>query len=207
MADEYTSGSTLLKMDDVLNTTNTSTPKPGLPQDQLQERLRHIKLLLLDVDGVLTDGHLYFSNQGDEFKAFSTLDGHGIKMLQKSGVRVGIITGRTSNLVAKRAADLGITLLVQGREDKWDALQEIRQDHPFALEQIAFMGDDWPDLTVMSRVGLALAPTNAHFSVAERAHWISQFAGGKGAVREACDIIMLAQGTFDNVLKPYLGDK
>lgn len=192
-------------MDDVLNTIKTSAP--NYTSDQLQERLRQIKLLLLDVDGVLTDGHLYFSNQGDEFKAFSTLDGHGIKMLQKSGVRVGIITGRTSNLVAKRAADLGITLLVQGREDKWDALQEIRQDHPFPLEQIAFMGDDWPDLTVMGRVGLALAPANAHFSVAERAHWMSQFVGGKGAVREACDIIMLAQGTFDTVLKPYLGDK
>lgn len=193
-------------MEDVL-TTNTPAPKHNLTQDHLQERLHRIKLLLLDVDGVLTDGHLYFSNQGDEFKAFSTLDGHGIKMLQKSGVRVGIITGRTSNLVAKRAADLGITLLVQGREDKWDALQEIRAEHPFELEQIAFMGDDWPDLTVMSRVGLALAPVNAHFSVAERAHWISRFPGGKGAVREACDIIMQAQGTFDAVLKPYLGDK
>jgi 3-deoxy-D-manno-octulosonate 8-phosphate phosphatase (KDO 8-P phosphatase) len=192
-------------MDIVLTTTNTDL-KNRLPQNEMQERLRQIKVLLLDVDGVLTDGHLYFSNQGDEFKAFSTLDGHGIKMLQKSGVRVGIITGRTSNLVAKRAADLGITLLVQGREDKWDALQEIRQSHPFALEEIAFMGDDWPDLTVMSRVGLALAPANAHFSVAERAHWLSQFAGGKGAVREACDIIMLAQGTFDTALKPYLGN-
>jgi 3-deoxy-D-manno-octulosonate 8-phosphate phosphatase (KDO 8-P phosphatase) len=188
-------------MDDVLN-TNSSV----LNNQQLQDRLRQIKLLLLDVDGVLTDGHLYFSNQGDEFKAFSTLDGHGIKMLQKSGVRVGIITGRTSNLVAKRAADLGITILVQGREDKWDALQEILQDHPFALDQIAFMGDDWPDLTVMGRVGLALAPVNAHFSVAERAHWQSTFAGGKGAVRDACDQIMTAQGTFDAILKPYLGE-
>lgn len=194
-------------MDDVLNTTTASAPTYNLPQDELHERLRQVKLLLLDVDGVLTDGHLYFSNQGDEFKAFSTLDGHGIKMLQKSGVRVGIITGRTSNLVAKRAADLGITLLVQGREDKWDALQEILHDHPFGLEQIAFMGDDWPDLAVMSRAGLALAPANAHFSVAERAHWISQFAGGKGAVREACDLIMMAQDTFNAVLEPYLGNK
>src|SRR6187200_3241266 len=120
---------------------------------EIKTRASRIKLLLLDVDGVLTDGRLYFSNQGDEFKTFSTLDGHGIKMLQKSGVKVGIITGRTSNLVAQRAADLGIGILVQGREDKWDALQEILRDYPLALDEIAFMGDDWPDLTVMCRVG------------------------------------------------------
>lgn len=171
---------------------------------ELNTRASRIKLLLLDVDGVLTDGRLYFSNQGDEFKAFSTLDGHGIKMLQKSGVKVGIITGRTSNLVAKRASDLGITILVQGREDKWDALEEIRQSHPIELQDIAFMGDDWPDLTVMQRVGLALTPANGHFSVVERSHWQSKRRGGEGAVRDACDLIMQAQGTFDSILAPYL---
>jgi 3-deoxy-D-manno-octulosonate 8-phosphate phosphatase (KDO 8-P phosphatase) len=163
-----------------------------------------IKLLLLDVDGVLTDGRLFFNNQGDEYKAFNTLDGHGIKMLQKSGVKVGIITGRTSNLVAKRASDLGIGILIQGREDKWLALQDILRDHPLSLTEIAFMGDDWPDLAVMCRVGLALAPANAHPSVAERAHWQSQARGGEGAVREACDLIMHAQGTFAKVLNVYL---
>lgn len=171
---------------------------------EIEVRAKKIKLLLLDVDGVLTDGRLYFSNQGDEFKAFSTLDGHGLKMLQRSGVKVGIITGRTSNLVAKRASDLGIKILIQGREDKWDALQEILQGHPTSLDEIAFMGDDLPDLTVMCRVGLALAPANAHFSVAERAHWLSNSRGGEGAVREACDLIMTAQSTFDNILKSYL---
>ncbi len=100
---------------------------------ELRERAARIKLLLLDVDGVLTDGKLYFGNNGEEFKAFSTLDGHGIKLLQKSGVKVGIITGRTSNLVARRANDLGINILVQGSEDKWDALQEILQEHPLQL--------------------------------------------------------------------------
>lgn len=171
---------------------------------EIKTRASRIKLLLLDVDGVLTDGRLYFSNQGDEFKTFSTLDGHGIKMLQKSGVKVGIITGRTSNLVAKRAADLGIGILVQGREDKWEALQEILRDHPLALDEIAFMGDDWPDLTIMCRAGLALAPANAHSSVAERAHWQSTLRGGEGAVREACDLIMKVQNTFDSILKSYL---
>ena len=175
-----------------------------LSPNELQARASRIKLLLLDVDGVLTDGKLYFSNQGDEFKAFSTLDGQGIKILQKSGVKVGIITGRTSQLVAKRASDLGIQILIQGREDKWDALQEILAQHPVSLEEIAFMGDDWPDLTVMCRVGLALTPANGHFTVVERSHWQSQARGGEGAVREACDMLMKAQNTFDQTLKPYL---
>lgn len=175
-----------------------------MTQDIL-ERARRIKLLILDVDGVLTDGKLYFSNTGDEQKTFCTLDGHGIKLLQKSGVKVGIITGRTSALVAKRAKDLGIELLVQGREDKWAALQEaIGNSYP--PEEIACMGDDWPDLAVMCRVGLALTVPNAHLSVIERAHWQSRFHGGAGAVREACDLIMQAQGTFDSALAHYLPD-
>lgn len=171
---------------------------------ELKARAARIKLLLLDVDGVLTDGRLYFSNQGDEFKTFSTLDGHGIKTLQKTGVKVGIITGRTSNLVAKRASDLGIEILVQGREDKWNALQDILQEHPFNLDEIAFMGDDWPDLSIMTRVGLALTVPHAHSEVAKRAHWQSQVPGGEGAVRAACDLLMQAQGTYESVLAPYL---
>lgn len=173
---------------------------------ELSKRAASIKLLLLDVDGVLTDGRLFFGNNGEEFKSFSTLDGQGVKTLQKSGVKVGIITGRTSNLVARRANDLGISILVQGREDKWDALQEILQEHPVGLDEIAFMGDDWPDLTVMTRVGLALTVANAHPSVASRAHWQSSERGGEGAVRAACDLIMQAQGTFDAVLASYLAN-
>lgn len=188
-----------------MNHSSVSPTSSFLSSSELQARAQRIKLLLLDVDGVLTDGRLYFSNQGDEFKTFSTLDGHGIKMLQKSGVKVGIITGRTSNLVAKRASDLGIQILVQGREDKWDALQEILSTHPVALEEIAFMGDDWPDLTVMCRVGLSLTPANGHHTVVERAHWQSQARGGEGAVREACDMLMKAQNTFDSLLASYLG--
>lgn len=171
---------------------------------ELRERAAQIKLLLLDVDGVLTDGRLFFNNSGDEFKAFNTLDGQGIKALQKTGVKVGIITGRTSDLVARRARDLGIGILVQGREDKWEALQEILQEHSYALHEIAFMGDDWPDLAVMTRIGLALTVANAHFSVAERAHWQSQERGGEGAVRAACDLLMQAQNTYDKALGAYL---
>lgn len=171
---------------------------------ELQTRIARIKLLLLDVDGVLTDGRLFFNNQGDEYKAFNTLDGHGIKMLQKSGVKVGIITGRTSDLVARRARDLGIGILVQGREDKWDALQEILREHPFSLDEIAFMGDDWPDLAVMVRVGLSLCVANAHPAVVERSHWQSIQRGGEGAVRSACDLLMQTQGTYDAALNHYL---
>lgn len=176
---------------------------------QLQERARRIRLLILDVDGVLTDGRLFYGNQGEELKAFNTLDGHGIKLLQRSGVKVGVITGRTSDLVARRAQELGVTLLIQGREDKWTALAEALTDAAFAEppltpEEIACMGDDWPDLTIMSRVGLALTVSNAHRSVAERAHWQSQYRGGEGAVREACDMIMEAQGTFAPALARYL---
>lgn len=178
-----------------------------LVSPEILQRARKIKLLLLDVDGVLTDGKLYFSNTGDELKTFSTLDGHGIKLLQRSGVKVGIISGRKSVLVAKRANDLGIEILVQGREDKWDALQEVLATHNFAPEEIAFMGDDWPDLTIMTRVGLALTVTNAHVSVKERAHWQSQVGGGEGAVREACDLIMHAQNTFDQALAHYIDRK
>ncbi len=170
----------------------------------LQARARQIKLLLLDVDGVLTDGKLYFTNSGEESKAFCTLDGQGIKLLQASGVRVGIITGRESQLVAQRARNLGVELLVQGREDKWVALEEILRLEPLPLEQIAFMGDDWPDLTVMAKAGLALTVPNAHPSVSQRAHWCSQRAGGEGAVREACDMLMQAQGNFDRALATYL---
>lgn len=180
-----------------------------LSSDELQLRAAKIRWLLLDVDGVLTDGRLYFGNQGEEFKSFSTLDGQGIKALQKTGVKVGIITGRTSQLVAKRAQDLGITLLIQGREDKWHALEELLAEARLTnaapeLEQIAFMGDDWPDLTVMTRVGLALCPANAHSSVSERAHWQTERRGGEGAVRDACDLIMKAQASYESSLATYL---
>jgi HAD-superfamily hydrolase, subfamily IIIA len=174
-----------------------------LSLDEIQQKARAIKYLLLDVDGVLTDGKLYFSGEGYEMKAFHTLDGHGIKMLRRSGVDVGIITGRNSSIVAKRAADLGIKLLIQGREDKFAAMQELLDGHSVELNEIAFMGDDYPDLTVMCKVGLALTVANAHHAVVELAHWQSTNKGGEGAVRDACDLIMKAQGTFDAALQAY----
>lgn len=167
---------------------------------------KSIKLLMLDVDGVLSDGRLYFANDGSEFKSFSTLDGQGIKMLQASGVKVGIITGRKSQLVENRANNLGIKLLKQGREDKLSALNELLEEHQLNvdMQEIAYMGDDYPDLPLIRRVGLGMSPANAHPVVAEHAIWQSERRGGEGAVREACDFIMQCQGSFDAALTPYL---
>lgn len=172
--------------------------------DEYIRKARKIRLLVLDVDGVLTDGKLYFSSDGTESKAFNTLDGHGIKLLRKSGVEVAIITGRTSELVARRASDLGITQLVQGREDKLAALLELLKVNAIDLDAIAFMGDDYPDLTVMRRVGLALTVAGALPIMTENADWQSRQRGGEGAVREACDMIMQAQGTYQRALADYL---
>ncbi len=171
----------------------------------LTQAAQNIRLLLLDVDGVLSDGKLYYSASGDEIKTFHTQDGHGLKMLRHSGIKVGIITGRNSPLVERRARELEIDFLVQGREDKYAALQSLLAENAFELSEVAFMGDDWPDLQVMTRVGLALSVANAHPAVIARAHWVAKRAGGEGAVREACDWIMQCQGTYDTALAPYLG--
>ncbi len=167
-------------------------------------KAKKIKLLLLDVDGVLSDGKIYFDNNGIESKSFHTLDGQGIKILMRSGVQVGIITGRKSQIVKTRAEDLGITLLTQGREDKLTAMQELLAQFPCELNEIAFMGDDYPDLTVMTKVGLALTVANALPVMQQHADWQSNRAGGEGAVREACDLIMQAQGTFKSALQQYI---
>ncbi|WP_444925714.1 KdsC family phosphatase [Microbulbifer sp. TRSA002] len=178
-----------------------------IPEQKLNDSLNNIRWLVLDVDGVLTDGKLYFDNSGNELKTFHTLDGHGIKMLQDSGVRVAIITGRRSNVVERRAHDLGINKLIQGREDKFAALQELLSEESCRLEDIAYVGDDYPDLLVMTKIGCPIAPPNAAPPVRERALWITKARGGEGAVREVCDRIMIAQGTFDAALAPYIGEK
>jgi len=162
-----------------------------------------IKLLLLDVDGVLTDGKLYFGNQGEELKAFNIHDGLGIKLLQRSGVQVGIVTGRHSQLVARRASDLGIRIVVQGREDKLVAIREIQKQHAVSLGEIAYMGDDLPDLTAIQAVGFGMTVANAMPVIRQHAKWASQFTGGNGAVREACDLIMTAQGSLEKIIRDY----
>jgi len=163
-----------------------------------------IQLLALDVDGILSDGQLYFGNQGEEIKAFNSLDGHGIKMLQASGVKVAIITGRTSNIVAQRASQLGIDLLLQGREDKLLALFELTQNMQIDWAQMAYMGDDWPDLAAIIKVGLGITVPNAASGLATHCQYLTQRSGGQGAVREVCDLIMQAQGSWQLAMQPYL---
>ncbi len=162
-----------------------------------------IKLILLDVDGVLTDGRLYYGNDGEELKAFDIQDGLGIKLLQKGGIDVGIITGRTSKLLTRRTEELDIELLVQGREDKLTALNEILEDRAINLKEIAFVGDDLPDLAVIRRVGLGITPANGNHIVASQALWQTKKGGGQGAVREVAELILNAQGKLEALLAPY----
>lgn len=172
---------------------------------KLRYKASKIKLLALDVDGVLTDGRLYFLEDGSEMKAFDTQDGHGIKMLQSIGVEVAIITGRTTNLVARRAQNLGIKHLYQGREDKVEALQDLLSILGINAEQTAYMGDDLPDLPAIRFAGLGIAPANAHKFVKANALYITEQEGGRGAVREVCDFLLSAHGALEHLHNRYLG--
>lgn len=171
---------------------------------QLSERIKPLRLIAFDVDGVLTDGGLYLSDSGEEFKRFNTLDGHGLKMLKASGVELAIITGRTSKCVELRARNLGISRLYQGVEDKLGVMQSLLAELKVAPEAAAFMGDDVVDLPVMRRVGLALSVPGAPQLVRDHAHYVSQRDAGHGAVREVCELILGTQGTLDAQLAPYL---
>ncbi|MFB9885753.1 3-deoxy-manno-octulosonate-8-phosphatase KdsC [Balneatrix alpica] len=176
----------------------------SIPDNALRERASRIKLLIMDVDGVLTDGSLYFTDEGHELKAFNSLDGHGIKMLHQAGIATAIITGRRSALVAKRAKDLGIPHLFQAREDKLNALEELLEDLQISLDEIAYIGDDWPDLPIICRVGLGVTVPNAAPALLEHAHCCTQRQGGRGAVRELCELILAAQDKLNASLAPYL---
>ncbi len=184
-----------------------ATMEWGERATEAMARARAVRLLLLDVDGVLTDGRLFLSDSGEEFKAFHSRDGHGIKMLMASGVRVGLVTGRTSQVVSRRADDLGITILVQGCRDKRAAVSRLLEDEGVTAAEAAFMGDDVIDLPAMESVGLAVAVADAHPLVCSHAHWVTKEKGGLGAVRELCELIMRAQGTLDAQLgRAYQGE-
>lgn len=171
----------------------------------LAQRIQPIRLIAFDVDGILTDGGLYLSDSGEEFKRFNSLDGHGLKMLKASGVELAIITGRTSRCVEIRAKNLGISHVYQGVEKKWDAMQDLLSKLGLTPEVAAFMGDDVVDLPAMRRVGLALTVPQAPSAVHEHAHYTTKREGGNGAVREVCELIMSIQGTLNTQLAPYLG--
>ena len=163
-----------------------------------------IKLVVFDVDGVLTDGSLFIGDDGQEYKAFHSRDGLGMKLLRKSGVEVGIITARTSEVVKHRMESLDIEYVYQGRLEKLPALKELLTKLELSFEQTAYVGDDVVDLPVMRQVGLAIAVQDAHPLAKQHAHWQTPHDGGRGAARDVCDLIMEAQNTLDTQLKPFL---
>ena len=171
----------------------------------LVERAARIKALVLDVDGVLTDGRLYFDNTGNELKAFSTRDGLGLRSLQEAGLLVALITGRQSQIVAARAANLNIEHVYQGRHDKLEAFHELLAATGHDAAETCYAGDDWLDVPVLERVGLAVTVADDDAVVKRHVHWITQRAGGHGAVREICDLILAAQGLDQQIFDRILG--
>ncbi|CAN1498060.1 COG1778 Low specificity phosphatase (HAD superfamily) [Burkholderiaceae bacterium] len=167
-------------------------------------RAQGVRVAFFDVDGVLTDGGLYFTESGETIKRFCTLDGHGLKMLQKAGITPAVITGRDSAPLRARLKALGIAHVRYGTEDKVPAAQEILTQLGLDWSQAAHIGDDWPDLPVMQRVAFACAPSNAHIEVKAIAHYVTQREGGHGAAREFCDVLLVASGRYADLLKAYL---
>ncbi|MGZ5093412.1 MAG: KdsC family phosphatase [Burkholderiales bacterium] len=172
--------------------------------DDVYLKARPVKLAIFDVDGILTDGGLYYSDSGEETKVFDVRDGHGMKMLQASGVALAIITSRHSRCVTRRAENLGIDLVFQGVENKLSAFLALTARLGVEPSACAYMGDDWVDLPVLTRCGLALSVPEAPAIVRQRVHYVTHASGGRGAVREACELMMQAQGTFDSRLAVFL---
>jgi 3-deoxy-D-manno-octulosonate 8-phosphate phosphatase (KDO 8-P phosphatase) len=163
-----------------------------------------IRLVAFDVDGVMTDGGLYYSDSGEEFKRFNSQDGHGMKMLRATGVEIAIITGRTSRCVEARAHNLGITHVYQGVENKLEAMVQLLNKLKLSRDAAAYMGDDIVDLSVMRHVGFAVSVPESPQVVREHSSYVTRRSGGHGAVREACELIMSAQGTLETQMAPYL---
>lgn len=169
-----------------------------------QNKAQYIKALVLDVDGILSDGFVTFTNNGDEIKSFDIRDGLGMKLVQKSGIKVIIITGRKSYIVEKRMLDLGVDLIYQGREDKGHALSEACNQLQLNPEDCLYMGDDWPDLSAFKIAGLKATVPNGHQEVRNRADFITQAYGGRGAVREVCDILLKSKNVYQDYLDEFL---
>jgi len=178
---------------------NTNAMNPALIA-----RAQKIRLAVFDVDGVMTDGTLFLADDGQEYKGFNSLDGHGLKMLKGSGVELAIITGRTSQVVTQRAKNLGIDIVHQGAHDKLAVYEALCRELDIACEATAYMGDDVVDLPVLRRAGLAISVPAAPELVKAHSHYITAREAGHGAVREACEFLMRAQGTLDAALAPYL---
>jgi 3-deoxy-D-manno-octulosonate 8-phosphate phosphatase (KDO 8-P phosphatase) len=170
---------------------------------EVERRARRIKLLLMDCDGVLTDGRLELWENGDEQKTFHARDGQGISLLQRAGFKTGIISGRTSSAVERRARDLGMTYVRQSATDKLEALNEIMAMAQVSLHECAFIGDDLADIPVMQRVELAVAVADAVAETKQVAHFVTEQGGGRGAIREVTDFILKAQGRWDELMKRF----
>jgi 3-deoxy-D-manno-octulosonate 8-phosphate phosphatase (KDO 8-P phosphatase) len=165
------------------------------------DKARNIHILILDVDGVMTDGSIIMDKYGDELKAFNVRDGHGIKLLQRAGIQVAIITGRNSAVVASRARDLGIEYVIQGCLDKTEGLAELLAGTGINADRCAMMGDDILDLPPIYQCALSLAPSDAHQSVLAYADWVSDFPGGRGAIRQAAEGLILAADAWTTVIE------
>ena len=168
------------------------------------EKARKIRMVIFDVDGVLTDGSLYLTDGGEEIKAFNSHDGHGIKMLKASGVKIALITGRESRCVELKAKDWGVTVVYQGAKNKLPVFEALLEEQELDASACAYMGDDLIDLPVMLRCGLAISVPAAPALVKKHAHYVTRLEGGRGAVREICEMIMQAQDTLDAQLAMYL---
>ncbi len=173
----------------------------------MEERLKKIKLLLLDVDGILTDGRIIFDSNGIETKAFDVKDGHGLKLIQRAGIQVGIITGRQSPVTRIRAEELGIDLLYQGAKEKIVPYQEILRTFELSDGEVAYMGDDLVDLPILQRVGFAATVPTAVEDIKPYVHYVTTTSAGRGAVREVCDLFLKATGLWDEVTGRYFGDE
>jgi 3-deoxy-D-manno-octulosonate 8-phosphate phosphatase (KDO 8-P phosphatase) len=171
---------------------------------QLIDRMRRVRLMVFDVDGVLTDGTLYYGDAGAELKAFNARDGHGLKMLKESGVEVAILSSRRSRAVDVRAAELGISLVEQGVSDKGRVFEDLVSRAQTSAEATGYMGDDLVDLPVLARCGFAVSVPEAPRPVRQRVHHVTRAAGGRGAVREVCELIMHAQDTLDEAIARHL---
>ncbi len=163
-----------------------------------------MRAAIFDVDGVLTDGRLYIGELGESFKAFHSLDGHGLKLLAQAGIEPLVITGRDSPAVRRRIADLGLRHARYGIQDKLATANELLASLALSWRQVAVMGDDWPDLPLMARAALAVAPANAHAEVKACAHHVSVLRGGEGAARECCDLLLMAAGRYASLLQGHL---
>ena len=181
-----------------------TSPSAALQIDpELLLRAQGVREAFFDVDGVLTDGGQYFSETGETIKRFNTLDGHGLKLLQKAGITPAVITGRDSAPLRVRLKALGVEHAVFGTEDKRPAAEQLLATLGLTWAQAAAMGDDWPDLPVMRRSAFACAPANAQTEVRHAAHFVTQARGGDGAARELCDLLLVATGRYAQLLEQY----